>query len=123
MLLQEIMINENIHIKKLQNYLYRFSDKSSVVANNASHYSRIRSELMRNDHNCHIRCALRDIQTRMGDICNLSGMYTDPLATAIFKEIHQDLAQKEQQLLEMYKLRTTPKVKSHNLVVQSTRTM
>jgi len=121
MLFQDIMINKDIHIKSLQNYLYRFSDKPAITANNTCHSHKNNRDLIVNDNVYHIRCALRDIQTRMGDIGNLCGMYTDPSVTAIFKQIYQDLAKNEQQLLEIYQLRTRDKVRSHHLVSHSTR--
>ena len=52
-----------------------------------------------------LRCALGDVQTGIGDIGNLCAMYTDPVATAIFKEIYHDLVKYEQRLVELYRLR------------------
>jgi len=112
LLLQEIISVQEIHIQKLQNYLYKLSEKTYVTSNVTNNYAKIKNALMRNAQTYQIGCALSDIQMRMGDINNLCGMYTDPVATAIFKEIYHDLEKTEQRLLEMYISRTTTELTS-----------
>jgi protease I len=100
-----MITNKQRHIEMLETYLNRLGEKPSLAANIANQYAKVKSALTGSDDIYQIRCALGDVQTGIGDISNLSAMYTDPVATAIFKEIHNDLGIYEQRLVELYRSR------------------
>ncbi|MDB9320174.1 DJ-1/PfpI/YhbO family deglycase/protease [Nodularia spumigena] len=102
-LFQEMIGNRQRHIQKLETYLDRLGEKPSIVANIANQYAKVKSAFTGSDDIYQLRCALGDVQTGLGDISNLCAMYTDPVATAIFKEIYQDLLKYEQRLAELYR--------------------
>ncbi|MDH6098404.1 DJ-1/PfpI/YhbO family deglycase/protease [Anabaenopsis sp. FSS-46] len=102
-LFQEMISNRQRHIQKLETYLNTLHEKPSIVANIANQYAKVKSTFTGSDDIYQLRCALGDVQTGLGDISNLSAMYTDPVATAIFKEIYQDLLKYEQRLAQLYR--------------------
>ena len=102
-LFQEMISHRQRHIQKLETYLDRFGEKPSIVANIANQYAKVKSAFTGSDDIYQLRCALGDVQTGIGDISNLCAMYTDPVATALFKEIYQDLLQYEQRLAQLYR--------------------
>ncbi|MBD2663625.1 intracellular protease, PfpI family [Richelia sinica FACHB-800] len=106
-----MMDNKRLHINRLENYLQRLSEKSSFSANIANQYAKVKTALTGSDDIYQLRCALGDVQTGIGDIANLCAMYTDPVATAIFKEIYHDLGKYEQELIQLYKVRIAAGVK------------
>lgn len=110
-LFQEMIGNKHHHIEKLEAYLHRLGEKPSLAANIANQYAKVKTALTGSDDIYQIRCALGDVQTGVGDVGNLSVMYTDPVATAIFKEIYNDLAKFEQHLVELYRARLAAGVK------------
>jgi len=111
-LFQEMIGNRQHHIQKLETYLDRLDEKPSIVANIANQYAKVKSALTGSDDIYQLRCALGDVQTGIGDIGNLCAMYTDPVATAIFKEIYHDLLKYEQQLAELYHGRVGTEIKA-----------
>lgn len=111
-LFQDMIVNKQRHIEKIELYLQRLGDKPSIGANIANQYAKVKSSFTGSDDIYQIRCALGDLQTGIGDLGNLAAMYTDPVATAIFKGIYQDLVQYEQQLVELYRARMSAEVKS-----------
>ncbi len=102
-LFQEMINHRQRHIQKLETYLDRLGEKPSIVANIANQYAKVKSAFTGSDDIYQLRCALGDVQTGIGDIGNLCAMYTDPVATAIFKEIYHDLLQYEQRLAQLYR--------------------
>ncbi|MEH1933903.1 MAG: DJ-1/PfpI/YhbO family deglycase/protease [Nostoc sp.] len=107
---QEIIGNKQRHIQKLETYLQRLGEKPSLAANIANQYAKVKTALTGSDDIYQLRSALGDVQTGIGDIGNLSAMYTDPVATAIFKEIYQDLLKSEQRLVELYRARIVAQI-------------
>ncbi|MFN6561204.1 MAG: DJ-1/PfpI/YhbO family deglycase/protease [Nostoc sp. ChiSLP01] len=107
---QEIIGNKQRHIQKLETYLQALGEKPSLGANIANQYAKVKSALTGSDDIYQLRSALGDVQTGIGDIGNLCAMYTDPVATAIFKEIYRDLLTYEQRLLELYRARTASQI-------------
>ncbi|MBE9053841.1 DJ-1/PfpI/YhbO family deglycase/protease [Nostocales cyanobacterium LEGE 11386] len=110
-LFQEMIANKQRHIEKLETYLDRLGEKPSLAANIANQYAKVKSAFTGSDDIYQLRCALGDVQTGIGDIGNLCAMYTDPVATAIFKEIYHDLLKYEQRLVDLYRARTATAVK------------
>jgi len=104
-LFQEAIANKQRHIERLETYLQILGEKPSLMANIAGQYAKVKTALTGSDDIYQLRCALGDVQTGIGDIGNLCAMYTDPVATAIFKEIYQDLVQYEQRLVQLYRAR------------------
>ncbi|MBW4563478.1 MAG: DJ-1/PfpI/YhbO family deglycase/protease [Mojavia pulchra JT2-VF2] len=102
-LFQELIGTKQRHIEKLETYLHRLGEKPSLAANIADQYAKVKTALTGSDDIYQIRCALGDIQTGIGDIGNLCASYTDPVATAIFKEIYKDLWKYEQRLVALYR--------------------
>jgi len=45
------------------------------------------------------------VQTGIGDIGSLIAKYTDPVATALFTDIYNDLLSSEQRLVQVYQQR------------------
>jgi protease I len=110
-LFQEMISNRHSHIQKLESYLDRLGEKPSIVANIANQYAKVKSTFTGSDDIYQLRCALGDVQTGLGDISNLSAMYTDPVATEIFKEIYHDLLKYEQRLAQLYRERIGTEIK------------
>lgn len=110
-LFQEMIGNKQRHIEKLETYLHKLGEKPSLAANIANQYAKVKTALTGSDDIYQIRCALGDLQTGIGDIFNLSVMHTDPVATAIFKEIYNDSVKYEQRLVELYRSRIAAGVK------------
>ncbi|HEY9804824.1 MAG TPA: DJ-1/PfpI/YhbO family deglycase/protease [Leptolyngbyaceae cyanobacterium] len=111
-LFQEMITNKQRHIEYLESYLTRLGDKPSLGANIANQYAKVKTAMTGSDDIFQIRSALGDLQTGIGDIGNLCAMYTDPIATAIFKEIYKDLVKYEQRLIALYRTRTSATVQS-----------
>ncbi|MEH2056301.1 MAG: DJ-1/PfpI/YhbO family deglycase/protease [Nostoc sp.] len=109
-LFQEMIGNKQRHIEKLETYLQQLSEKPSLGANIANQYAKVKTALTGSDDIYQLRSALGDVQTGIGDIGNLSAMFTDPVATAIFKEIYEDLLKYEQQLVGLYRERITAQI-------------
>ncbi|MDZ8023332.1 MAG: DJ-1/PfpI/YhbO family deglycase/protease [Nostoc sp. SerVER01] len=107
---QEMIGKKQRHIEKLETYLQALGEKPSLGANIANQYAKVKSALTGSDDIYQLRSALGDVQTGIGDIGNLCAMYTDPVATAIFKEIYRDLLKYEQRLLELYRARTASQI-------------
>ena len=111
-LFQEMMANKKSHIEKLEAYLHKLGEKISVGANIANQYAKLKTAFTGSDDIYQLRCALGDLQTGIGDMANSCAMYTDPVATAIFKGIYDDLLQYEQQLIQLYRARIASEVKA-----------
>ncbi|BAT55065.1 Peptidase C56, PfpI [Nostoc sp. NIES-3756] len=111
-LFQEMITNKQRHIEYLESYLTRLGEKPSLGANIANQYAKVKTAMTGSDDIFQIRSALGDVQTGIGDIGNLCAMYTDPIATAIFKEIYKDLVKYEQRLTALYRTRTGATVQS-----------
>ncbi|MBE9005591.1 DJ-1/PfpI/YhbO family deglycase/protease [Fortiea sp. LEGE XX443] len=109
---QEMIANKQRHIEKLETYLNRLGEKPSLAANIANQYAKVKTALTGSDDIYQLRCALGDLQTGIGDIGNLCAMFTDPAATAIFKEIYRDLLKYEQRLVELFRTRVAAGVQS-----------
>ncbi|MCF4967737.1 DJ-1/PfpI/YhbO family deglycase/protease [Nostoc sp. CMAA1605] len=110
-LFQDMIVSKQRHIERIETYLQRLGEKPSLSANIANQYAKVKSTLTGSDDIYQIRCALGDLQTGIGDIGNLCAMYTDPVATAIFKGIYQDLVQYEQRLVNLYRTRIAAEIK------------
>ncbi|MCC5634590.1 DJ-1/PfpI/YhbO family deglycase/protease [Nostoc sp. CHAB 5844] len=100
---QQMSANKRRHIEILETYLNNLGEKPSLAANIANQYAKVKTALTGSDDIYQIRCALGDLQTGIGDIGNLSAMFTDPVATSIFKEIYRNLLRDEQRLVELYR--------------------
>lgn len=109
-LFQELISNKQRHIEKLEAYLHHLGEKPSLAANIAEQYAKVKTALTGSDDLYQIRSALGDLQTGIGDVGNLCAMFTDPVATAIFKEIYNDLLKYEQRLVQLYRRFTGGKV-------------
>ncbi|MEH2351326.1 MAG: DJ-1/PfpI/YhbO family deglycase/protease [Nostoc sp.] len=109
---QEIIANKQRHIEKLEIYLHHLGEKPSLGANIANQYAKVKTALTGSDDIYQLRSALGDVQTGIGDIGNLCAMLTDPVATAIFKEIYHDLLKSEQRLAELYRARIAVQVQA-----------
>jgi protease I len=104
-LFKEMIGNKQRHIENLETYLQQLGEKPSLGANIANQYAKVKTALTGSDDIYQLRSALGDVQTGIGDIGNLCAAYTDPVATAIFKEIYHDLLKYEQRLVELYRAR------------------
>ncbi|MBD2493420.1 DJ-1/PfpI/YhbO family deglycase/protease [Nostoc sp. FACHB-280] len=109
---QEMIASKQRHIELLETYLNNLGEKPSLAANIANQYAKVKTAMTGSDDIYQIRCALGDLQTGIGDVGNLSAMFTDPVATSIFKEIYRDLCKDEQRLVELYQLRVGGEVQS-----------
>ncbi|MEH1825822.1 MAG: DJ-1/PfpI/YhbO family deglycase/protease [Nostoc sp.] len=109
-LFQEIIANKQRHIEKLETYLQHLGEKPSLGSNIANQYAKVKTALTGSDDIYQLRSALGDVQTGIGDIGNLAAMFTDPVATAIFKEIYQDLLKSEKRLVELYRARISAQI-------------
>jgi protease I len=100
---QDFIVTKHRHIEKLETYLGRLGEKPSLAANIADQYAKVKTAFTGSDDVEQIRYALGDVQTGIGDIGNLCAQFTDPVATAIFKHIYQDLLSYEQRLVTLYR--------------------
>ncbi|RCJ22783.1 DJ-1/PfpI family protein [Nostoc minutum NIES-26] len=110
-LFQEMIAKKQGHIEMLEAYLHKLGEKPSLLANLANQYAKVKAALTGSDDMYQLVCALRDVQTGIGEFDNLSAMYTDPVATAIFKVIYHDLLTYEQRLGELYRARVASAMK------------
>ncbi len=104
-LLNEMIGNKEIHIKKLEARLEALGEKPSLPAQAADKYAKLKAALQGSDETFLLRSTLGDIQTGVVDAYNLSTKFTDPASTDLFKEIETDLAKYEQRLAQLYKAR------------------
>ena len=107
----EMIGNKQRHIHMVESYLDKLGEKPSLAANIANQYAKVKTAMTGSDDIYQIRSALGDLQTGIGDIGNLYAMFTDPVATAIFGEIHKDLLTFEQRLVEVYRMHVGSEVK------------
>jgi protease I len=104
-LLNEMIGNKEVHIKKLENRLDELGEKPSLPAQAADKYAKLKTALQGSDETFLLRSTLGDIQTGVVDAYNLSTKFTDPASTALFREIEIDLSKYEQQVAQLYKAR------------------
>jgi protease I len=105
LLLQEMIANKQKHIQKLEARLADFGEKPSLVANAADKYAKVKTSLQGSDDLDLLRRALGDVQTGVVDIYNLYIQFTDPISTALFREIEKDLSLYERHLADLYRAR------------------
>jgi len=104
-LLQEMIANKQRHIQKLEKRLSMLGEKPSLAANVADKYAKVKTSLQGSDEIDLLRRALGDVQTGVVDIYNLYVQFTDPVATALFREIEKDLSVYERHLAHLYRTR------------------
>lgn len=104
-LLHEMIANKEVHIKKLEDRLNALGEKPSLPAQAADKYAKLKNALQGSDETFLLRSTLGDIQTGVVDVYNLSVKFTDPVSTALFREIEIDLAQYEQRVAKLYRAR------------------
>lgn len=104
-LLQEIIENKRQHIQMLEERLNALGEKPSLPAQAADTYAKLKTSLQGSDEMAMLRRALGDIQTGVVDTYQLSTQLTDPISTALFIRIEEDLAQQEQRLAQLYHAR------------------
>lgn len=104
-LLQEIIENKRQHIQMLEERLNALGEKPSLPAQAADTYAKLKTSLQGSDEMAMLRRALGDIQTGVVDTYQLSTQLTDPVSTALFMRIEEDLAQQEQRLAQLYHAR------------------
>lgn len=109
-LFKEMIANKQLHIQVLEARLSELGEKPSLTANIADQYAKVKTAFTGGD-DIQLRSALGDTQTGIGDLGNLIAAYTDPLSTAIFTQIYQDLLTFEQRLADLYKRRIGTEVK------------
>jgi len=90
------------HIQKLDKRLAELGEKPSLAANLADKFAKVKTAFQGNDDIYQLRCALGDVQTAIGELAHLCSLYTDPVTTAVFTEIYQDLLTDEQRLVAAY---------------------
>ncbi|MBV8887087.1 MAG: DJ-1/PfpI/YhbO family deglycase/protease [Chroococcidiopsidaceae cyanobacterium CP_BM_RX_35] len=104
-LLQEMIVNKQQHIKVLEAHLAALGEKPSLPAQAADKYAKLKTALQGSDEKFLLRTILGDIQTGVVDAYNLRTQFTDPVSTAIFTAIENDLALYERHLTEIYRTR------------------
>lgn len=104
-LLQEIITNKRQHIQMLEERLNALGEKPSLPAQAADTYAKLKTSLQGSDEMAMLRRVLGDIQTGVVDTYQLSTQVTDPISTALFIRIEEDLAQQEQRLAQLYHAR------------------
>lgn len=104
-LLIEMIGNKERHINKLEARLNELGEKPSLPAQAADKYAKLKTALQGSDETFLLRSTLGDIQTGVVDTYNLYIKFTDPVSTALLREIETDLAQYEQRVAQLYKAR------------------
>jgi protease I len=102
LLLEEIYQQKQHHVQLLEERLAAFGESPSLATAFAEGLAEINSWLSDNDDLTLLRHALGDIQTGVVDSYKLRKHYTDPISTAIFTQIENNLAQFEQRLAKLY---------------------
>jgi protease I len=102
---QAIVTNKQQHIQQLEARLAVLGEKPSLSANAADKYAKVKTAFQGSDENALLRRALGDIQTGVVDAHNLFVQFTDPVTTALFKQIEQDGAKCERYLADLYRSR------------------
>jgi protease I len=104
-LLQEMIVNKQQHIQKLEARLAALGEKPSLAANAADKYAKLKASLQGSDDLFLLRSALGDVQTGVVDTYNLYIQFTDPATTALLREIEKDLSVYERHLADLYRAR------------------
>jgi protease I len=102
LLLEEIYQQKQHHIQLLEDRLAAFGESPSLSTTLAERLADINSWLSDNDDLTLLRHALGDIQTGVVDSYKLRKQYTDPISTAIFTQIENNLAHFERKITELY---------------------
>lgn len=108
---EQMIGNKQRHIQMLETRLDQLGEKPSLTANIANQYAKVKTALTGSDDIYQLRSALGDVQTGIGDVGNLIVETTDPVSTAIFTQIHNDLLMYEQQLVDIYRTRMGAEIK------------
>jgi len=102
-LLQEISSIKQRHVQLLEAHLYNtFKEQVSWQAVGSEAYAALISWLQSSDELLILRRALGDIQTGVVDTYHLIYQLSDPQTIIILEEIHQDLIQYEERLVDLY---------------------
>lgn len=101
-LLQEMIQNKQRHIQDLEEYLEVLGAGDSLKAKAADTVAKVKSRAEGSEDKFLLQQTLEDIQKGVGDSYKLRTKFTDPVATAIFTRIENDLAQYERQVAELY---------------------
>jgi protease I len=102
-LLRGIIQNKIQHIQKLEARLDALGEKPSLAANAADKYAKVKTALQGSDDIDLLRRALGDVQTGVVDTFNLFSTFTDPVSTALFKDILRDSSMSERDLADLYR--------------------
>jgi len=103
-LLQEMIQNKQRHIQLLEDYLDLLGASDSLKAKAADTVAKIKSRVAGSDDAFLIRQTLEVIQKGVVDTFKLQTQLTDPVATAIFTRIEEDLARDERRVAELYRV-------------------
>ena len=101
--LHDLITNKEVHILALESRLKSLGESPSLSAKIADKYAQVKTSMQGSDELFTLRSILGDLQTGAGDASNLRKMFTDPVSTAIFTQMEQDLMGFEQKLVQLYK--------------------
>lgn len=106
-LLQEMIQNKQRHIQLLEEYLGTLGASDSLKAKAADTVAKLKSRVEGSDDAFLIRQTLEVIQKGVVDTFKLQTQLTDPVATAMFTRIEENLAQDERRVAELYRTRAS----------------
>jgi protease I len=110
--LQGVSSTKHYHVERLETRLYdAFKEKATWRAIGSEAYAALQTWLQSSDPLSVLRRALGDIQTGVVDLHHLCSQLTDPQTVSLFEEVERDLANHEQRLAELYRVRSGANVK------------
>jgi len=104
-LLQEMIQNKQRHIQDIEEYLSALGEGDSLKAKAADTVAKVKSRIEGSDDQFLLQQTLDDLQKGVVDAYKLWAKFTDPVATALFTRIEQDLAEYERQVAQLYQAR------------------
>jgi len=105
-LLQQMIQNKQRHIQFIEEYLDSLGEGVSLKAKAADTVAKVKSRLEGSDDQFLLQQILDDLQKGIVDSYKLWTKFTDPVATAIFTRIEQDLARYERQVAQLFNAST-----------------
>lgn len=105
-LLQEMIVNKQCHVETIEARLNAIGENPSLPASTADIYAIFKTRLQSTSDDTEIlQRVLGDLQTGVVDTYNLRNQFTDPTTTALLDAIESELAQYEQRVAELLRVR------------------
>ena len=104
-LFKEIAGTKERHVALLEARLTALGEQQSFQAAGGGAWATLKSWLQSSNETALLQRALGDLQTGVVDSWNLHNQFTDPVTTAVFDQILEDIAVHEQRVADLYHAR------------------